>query len=922
MNLPPDAVIEAVRARIFHRSRESDANAPLREIWSERRGWYHPTKEELFRQQCVVTDELRRSGTLLEMELSSARAVVRRRDAAIRELERSLVELSIEWHAASAENARAKRTAPVALARGLAHLNARVSHARKSVAWRRWRQIVVTSVRDAIEETLEKAQTSIERSRDESATATRDRDALAAHLATRRGWYVDALEKQRAARTFRAWVTNAVVSRANAIVAAAEGKSSAFADVANEATRARSDRDVVIATLTTELDELRAVVHASRQKIMKSALARMRNIAIAPAFSAWKHACVVARENARTIEADALREQVASARADVETQRETLTRTRAKAVEVVVKKMSRAEDAKFFSRWRSNAKLGLALKVDRACKKLAHIAMNKRFKRWRSLARATAETKMAEAQGAEMEDEVSELEAQISSLRAERDALRGERDDLKEDRDYFERKAEEGMDKLRTAAARAAKKTQVGAAQKSLEHWQRVAQVAKRHAHRIAVLERARRMHMERIVRRTIAPAFSRWRESVRVVAAEKDEEDTDEMDRLLHEARDDARRWREAAERGWAAVQRMGHKALRKMLRAISWRAFGHWKKLAAASSITRQYRRETERVIESLRARIVPLESEVGALRLFKDAMASSERAMIVRKGGGYVSMDAFVKSVEDRIGAAALEDALAGSKEGEAIATHYGLSGVCKALKLQQARATGGEPTRGGRANARRESTSPRGKSKTTWRRVLPPPRDVGVDARAALSPADRYQPRGGDVRAPGFRAYGPGYDDAVRPSADSAYEPPPDAPEINLRVTHKSGFDHQPGRRVNLKGDDGGLAKFTAGVGASAVTRAKVLSGKIGGLDARRRTERLSIRDFRVSYDAPSAAAPSRAVADPVAERRLGTSGSHPIGFSDVGSLRGVDARPRSDLPRVGVGSARSRALEEDAVRESP
>ena len=102
----------------------------------------------------------------------------------------------------------------------------------------------------------------------------------------------------------------------------------------------------------------------------------------------------------------------------------------------------------------------------------------------------------------------------------------------------------------------------------------------------------------------------------------------------------------------------------------------------------------------------------------------------------------------------------------------------------------------------------------------------------------------------MRAPGFRSYGPGYDDAVRPSADFAYEPPPDAPEINLRVTHKSGFDHQPGRRVNLKGDDGGLAKFTAGVGASAVTRAKVLSGKIGGLDARRRTERLSIRDFRV------------------------------------------------------------------------
>jgi hypothetical protein len=43
------------------------------------------------------------------------------------------------------------------------------------------------------------------------------------------------------------------------------------------------------------------------------------------------------------------------------------------------------------------------------------------------------------------------------------------------------------------------------------------------------------------------------------------------------------------------------------------------------------------------------------------FKDAMASSERTMLMRKGGGYVALEEYVATVENRISAAALEGAL---------------------------------------------------------------------------------------------------------------------------------------------------------------------------------------------------------------------------------------------------------------------
>ena len=102
--VPGDDVLDVVRSKIFRP--DSRPNAPLREMWTETRGRFFPTKEELFRQQCVVTDSLKRSQRLMTAELERALDVLRRRDAHIANLERSLVQLSLEWYETGEENKR------------------------------------------------------------------------------------------------------------------------------------------------------------------------------------------------------------------------------------------------------------------------------------------------------------------------------------------------------------------------------------------------------------------------------------------------------------------------------------------------------------------------------------------------------------------------------------------------------------------------------------------------------------------------------------------------------------------------------------------------------------------------------------------------------------------------------------------------
>ena len=104
---------------------------------------------------------------------------------------------------------------------------------------------------------------------------------------------------------------------------------------------------------------------------------------------------------------------------------------------------------------------------------------------------------------------------------------------------------------------------------------------------------------------------------------------------------------------------------------------------------------------------------------MRLFRDAVASTDRSVVFRRGGGYVPVERYLSVVENRIAAAALEEALDadGDDAAKAKAARYGLKSALDALR--------GAVAGGGRAG---EDVSRDG-SETRWRpaaRPAPKPR----------------------------------------------------------------------------------------------------------------------------------------------------------------------------------------------------
>ena len=162
-------------------------------------------------------------------------------------------------------------------------------------------------------------------------------------------------------------------------------------------------------------------------------------------------------------------------------------------------------------------------------------------------------------------------------------------------------------------------------------------------------------------------------------------------------------------------------------MMNTCLWKSFCHWKKLASSAASFKHYRNAAERRMEELEGQLHPLQGEVGALRLFKDAMASSERTMLMRKGGGYVALEEYVATVENRISAAALEGALEG--DSDHLVEHYGLTGALEALR--------------GAAQAEHgQVLSPRG-GHTSWRHV--PQMGAGAPPSPVRRSGNGYLPR---------------------------------------------------------------------------------------------------------------------------------------------------------------------------------
>ena len=739
VRVPGDDVLDVVRSKIFRPG--SRPNAPLREMWTETRGRFFPTKEELFRQQCVVTDSLKRSQRLMTVELERALDVLRRRDAHIANLERSLVQLSLEWYETGEENKRLAAAHDAAVARRRAVVLANVRRALTARAWHEWRHEVHARLRDAAAAAVDDAEAAARALRDEKRETERRAAVL---VEDRRARILRAVRNLPMTRAFRTWVAAVAAEKRRALETAA--------------TDAESAARVAVA----RLEDAESIAEA------------------------------------RATEAEAARE-------DVERVRRRLWGAVRGLGLVAFRRDERDARRRAFERWRATARLALVARVERVVAGVEATRKAKAFKTWRAFVR---------------DDDDRRGEASLS-MTAPGSARRGTSPGTSPETTRSERQRQRESSEAEAEASRLA--AEVATLRDALE------------------TERAARRDESRDASRRLAAS-----------AAE-------------------TTRWRVAAERGWALTQRRAHAALRRVTLRARFRLFHRWRDAARFGSAVRSFRADAASRVSASESRVASLEAEIGALRLFRDAVASSDRSMLVRRGGGYVPVERYLSVVENRIAAAALEEALDGDGDdaAKAKAARYGLRSALDALR--------GAVAGGGRAG---EDVARDG-SATRWRPAVPVP---APKPRRGRPPEPSEKEKEGGDGDEWTRLFGVRDGDEVRRLGGEA-ERSRASPRMRtraLRVTRRNAGD--AGARARLPGDEDRLAA-AGGAGAGAATRRRLRA-----FPAAKATD--AERAVRVSY-----------------ERRVGTGA---VGGA-VGDAAG--AHPRAVRAEDAAGMW-TRALEEN------
>ena len=751
VRVPGDDVLDVVRSKIFRP--ESRPNAPLREMWTETRGRFFPTKEELFRQQCVVTDSLKRSQRLMTVELERALDVLRRRDAHIANLERSLVQLSLEWYETGEENKRLAAAREAAVARRRAIVLANVRRALTARAWHKWRHEVHARLRDASAAAVDDAVAAARALRDEKRETERRAAVL---VEDRRARILRAMRNLPMTRAFRTWVAAVAAEKRRALQTAA--------------TDAESAARVAVA----RLEDAESIAEA------------------------------------RATEAEAARE-------DVERVRRRLWGAVRGLGLVAFRRDERDARRRAFERWRSTARLAVVARVERVVAGVEATRKAKAFKTWRAFVLAVEDDRRGDAG---------------LSMTAPGSARRSRR---------------------RETSPGTSPGTRSDRSSESEPSWF----LSRSNADAEAEASR-------------LAAEVATLRDALETERAARRDESRDASRRLAASAAETTR-WRVAAERGWALTQRRAHAALRRVTLRARFRLFRRWRDAARFGSAVRSFRAEAASRVSESESRVASLEAEIGALRLFRDAVASSDRSMLLRRGGGYVPVERYLSVVENRIAAAALEEALDadGDDAAEAKAARYGLRSALDALR--------GAVAGGGRAG---EDVARDG-SATRWRPAVPVP---APKPRRGRPPEPSEKEKEGGDGDEWSRLFGVRDGDEVRRLGGEVERSRASsrARTRALRVTHRNVGD--AGARARLPGDEDRLAA-AGGAGAGAATRRRLRA-----FPAAKATD--AERAVRVSY-----------------ERRVGTGA---VGGA-VGDAAG--AHPRAVRAEDAAGMW-TRALEEN------
>ena len=747
VRVPGDDVLDVVRSKIFRP--DSRPNAPLREMWTETRGRFFPTKEELFRQQCVVTDSLKRSQRLMTVELERALDVLRRRDAHIANLERSLVQLSLEWYETGEENKRLAAAHDAAVARRRAVVLANVRRALTARAWHKWRHEVHARLRDASAAAVDDAVAAARALRDEKRETERRAAVL---VEDRRARILRAMRNLPMTRAFRTWVAAVAAEKRRALETAA--------------TDAESAARVAVA----RLEDAESIAEA------------------------------------RATEAEAARE-------DVERVRRRLWGAVRGLGLVAFRRDERDARRRALERWRSTARLALVARIERVVAGVEATRKAKAFKTWRAFVR-----------------------------------------------DDDDRRGDASLSMTVPGSARRGTSPGTSPGRSPRSERQRVGGSSESEPSRF--LSRSRSDAEAEASR--LAAEVATLRDALETERAARRDESRDASRRLAASAVE-MTRWRVAAERGWALTQRRAHAALRRVTLRARFRLFHRWRDAARFGSAVRSFRADAASRVSASESRVASLEAEIGALRLFRDAVASSDRSMLVRRGGGYVPVERYLSVVENRIAAAALEEALDadGDDAAKAKAARYGLRSALDALR--------GAVAGGGRAG---EDVARDG-SATRWRPAVPVPAPKPRRGRPP-EPSEKEKEGGdGDEWTRLFGDRGIRDEDEVRRLGGEAERSRASSRMRTraLRVTRRNAGD--AGARARLPGDEDRLAA-AGGAGAGAATRRRLRAFPAAKATDAERAVRVSY-ERRVGTDAVGGAVGDAAGAHPRAVRAEDAAG---------------------------------------------
>jgi len=426
--------------------------------------------------------------------------------------------------------------------------------------------------------------------------------------------------------------------------------------------------------LQAENKDLNASAEATRQKRLEGVVFRIKNMGLTSAFGKWKHyaatrihreleeaRCALVQEREKTkeaqAEADELMGQVIRAQSEVKIMEE-------KAAKDAERYRKTVEEHQALSKTEDDRRKNL---LERMGRRMRYRGLHMALLTWRENAANSAVGRAMEEQRNELIEEklkaMAEAEVQMDEMRSEIETLKRDFEICRTQRDKI--------------TARILKKLANTAINRAFDHWRHLVATEKSHGHMMRIVERARAKVMKRIMMASVYKCFAQWRSWVEWEKGQQHERELDDYEAKMRYLAEDSAHWRRAAESAHEKIKITANRTIKRMLNAALFAAFETWKKRTQLVNSIRNVMQDAKEEIEGLRDYVRPLEEECSALRLFRDAVLSQHGQVVMRNGGGFETLEDFVKRMQKKLAWGTVKTARKDMYVGGEAARYYGLS-----------------------------------------------------------------------------------------------------------------------------------------------------------------------------------------------------------------------------------------------------